>query len=66
MFFFKIKVPSTSKPGEFVNFRAILLTRCQKEFEKDKTNEDDIEKMRVALKDEKEVIISGYVMLMKI
>ena len=33
------KVPSESKQGEFVNFRAILLTRCQREFEKDKSSE---------------------------
>ena len=33
------KVPSESKPGESVNFRAVLLTRCQREFEKDKSSE---------------------------
>lgn len=44
-------MPSTKKSGEFVNFRAILLTKCQKEFEKDKAAEDDIEALRVKLKD---------------
>ena len=33
------KVPSESKQGETVNFRAVLLTRCQREFEKDKSSE---------------------------
>ena len=33
------KVPSESKPGESVNFRAVLLTLCQREFEKDKSSE---------------------------
>ena len=48
----QIKVPSTEKSGEFVNFRAILLTRCQLEFEKDKDAEDKIEKLRAAMKEE--------------
>eukprot|EP00105_Crassostrea_gigas_P039442 XP_019923590.1 PREDICTED: eukaryotic translation initiation factor 4 gamma 3 isoform X4 [Crassostrea gigas] len=39
-----IKVASTSKQGEYVNFRAILLTRCQKEFDKDSVKE--MEEMR--------------------
>ncbi|XP_055958553.1 eukaryotic translation initiation factor 4 gamma 3 isoform X2 [Patella vulgata] len=32
----QLKVPSDSKPGEKINFRVILLTKCQREFEKDK------------------------------
>jgi hypothetical protein len=48
-------VPSTEKSGEFVNFRAILLTRCQLEFEKDKDAEDKIEKLRAAMKEETDV-----------
>ncbi|XP_053728460.1 eukaryotic translation initiation factor 4 gamma 1-like isoform X1 [Synchiropus splendidus] len=35
-----LKVENTDKPGEFVNFRSLLLHRCQKEFEKDK--DDDV------------------------
>ncbi|XP_045188996.2 eukaryotic translation initiation factor 4 gamma 1-like isoform X1 [Mercenaria mercenaria] len=31
-----LKVPSDSKSGEFVNFRAVLLDRCQKEFSKNR------------------------------
>ncbi|XP_053379565.1 eukaryotic translation initiation factor 4 gamma 1-like isoform X2 [Mercenaria mercenaria] len=33
------KVQSDSKPGEMVNFRAVLLTKCQREFEKDNSSE---------------------------
>jgi hypothetical protein len=39
LFSFQSKVQSESKPGEMVNFRAVLLTRCQREFEKDKSSE---------------------------
>ncbi|XP_062567019.1 eukaryotic translation initiation factor 4 gamma 1-like isoform X2 [Saccostrea cucullata] len=46
-----IKVPSTSKSGEFVNFRAILLTRCQKEFEKDKDSEKEMEERRKVIEE---------------
>uniref|UniRef100_A0A9J7ZUA7 Eukaryotic translation initiation factor 4 gamma, 1a n=1 Tax=Cyprinus carpio carpio TaxID=630221 RepID=A0A9J7ZUA7_CYPCA len=35
-----LKVPTTDKPGVTVNFRKLLLNRCQKEFEKDK--DDDV------------------------
>ncbi|VDH90680.1 translation initiation factor 4G [Mytilus galloprovincialis] len=50
----QIKVPSTKKSGEFVHFRAILLTKSQKEFENDKSAEDDIEELRLKLKDAEE------------
>ncbi|XP_060075672.1 eukaryotic translation initiation factor 4 gamma 3-like isoform X2 [Ylistrum balloti] len=49
-----IKVPSKTKQGEFVNFRAILLTRCQKEFEKDKDTEQEMERRRKEIKEAKE------------
>lgn len=32
------------KPGSTVNFRKLLLNRCQKEFEKDKADDDVFEK----------------------
>lgn len=32
------------KPNSTVNFRKLLLNRCQKEFEKDKVNDDVFEK----------------------
>ncbi len=35
----QMKVPTTDKPGVTLNFRKLLLNRCQKEFEKDK---DDV------------------------
>ncbi|XP_055958560.1 eukaryotic translation initiation factor 4 gamma 1 [Patella vulgata] len=42
-YFIQLKVPSDSKPGEKVNFRVILLTKCQREFEKDEDVEIDLE-----------------------
>lgn len=40
LLFSQLKVPTTDKPGVSVNFRKLLLNRCQKEFEKDK--DDDV------------------------
>uniref|UniRef100_A0A674AUM5 Eukaryotic translation initiation factor 4 gamma 3 n=1 Tax=Salmo trutta TaxID=8032 RepID=A0A674AUM5_SALTR len=34
-----LKVPMTDKPGTTVNFRKLLLNRCQKEFERDKVDD---------------------------
>ncbi|XP_072334636.1 eukaryotic translation initiation factor 4 gamma 3 isoform X19 [Scyliorhinus torazame] len=34
-----LKVPMSDKPGASVNFRKLLLNRCQKEFEKDKADD---------------------------
>lgn len=34
----------TDKPSNTVNFRKLLLNRCQKEFEKDKVDDDAFEK----------------------
>ncbi|XP_060794241.1 eukaryotic translation initiation factor 4 gamma 3 isoform X2 [Neoarius graeffei] len=39
-----LKVPMADKPTSTVNFRKLLLNRCQKEFEKDKVNDDVFEK----------------------
>ncbi|XP_053176473.1 eukaryotic translation initiation factor 4 gamma 1-like isoform X2 [Scomber japonicus] len=39
-----LKVQTTDKPGATVNFRKLLLNRCQKEFEKDKDNDEIFEK----------------------
>lgn len=50
----QLKVPSETAAGTFVNFRAILVTRCQKEFEKDKDNQIEIDKKRKELDDAKE------------
>ncbi|KYO37535.1 eukaryotic translation initiation factor 4 gamma 3 [Alligator mississippiensis] len=39
-----LKVPTTDKPAVTVNFRKLLLNRCQKEFEKDKDDDEIFEK----------------------
>ncbi|KAM9224288.1 eukaryotic translation initiation factor 4 gamma 1 isoform 2-T3 [Dugong dugon] len=39
-----LKVPTTEKPAMTVNFRKLLLNRCQKEFEKDKDDDEVFEK----------------------
>lgn len=52
MFFFlflQLKVPMADKPGSTVNFRKLLLNRCQKEFEKDKADDDVFEKKQKEL-----------------
>lgn len=49
-----IKVVSTSKQGEFVNFRAILLTRCQREFENDKDLGKEMQKRRKIIAETKD------------
>lgn len=46
-----IKVASTSKQGEYVHFRAVLLTRCQKEFEKGKDSEKEIRKRKEVIEE---------------
>ncbi|XP_037538145.1 eukaryotic translation initiation factor 4 gamma 1a isoform X2 [Nematolebias whitei] len=52
-----LKVPTSDNSGSFVNFRKLLLNRCQKEFEKDQDDDEFFEKkqkeMEVA-KDEEE------------
>lgn len=35
----QLKVPMTDKPSTTVNFRKLLLNRCQKEFERDKVDD---------------------------
>uniref|UniRef100_A0A3Q1JN40 Eukaryotic translation initiation factor 4 gamma, 1a n=1 Tax=Anabas testudineus TaxID=64144 RepID=A0A3Q1JN40_ANATE len=52
-----LKVPTSDKPGVFVNFRKLLLNRCQKEFEKDQDDDEFFEKKQKemeASKDERE------------
>ncbi|GLD51099.1 eukaryotic translation initiation factor 4 gamma 1-like isoform X4 [Lates japonicus] len=39
-----LKVPTSDKPGIYVNFRKLLLNRCQKEFEKDQDDDEIFEK----------------------
>ncbi|XP_030073011.1 eukaryotic translation initiation factor 4 gamma 1 isoform X2 [Microcaecilia unicolor] len=44
-----LKVPTTDKPGVTVNFRKLLLNRCQKEFEKDQDDDEEFEKKQKEL-----------------
>ncbi|CAJ1066076.1 eukaryotic translation initiation factor 4 gamma 1-like isoform X4 [Xyrichtys novacula] len=44
-----LKVQATDKPGTTVNFRKLLLNRCQKEFEKDKDDDEIFEKKQKEL-----------------
>uniref|UniRef100_A0A3Q0S2K1 Eukaryotic translation initiation factor 4 gamma, 1a n=1 Tax=Amphilophus citrinellus TaxID=61819 RepID=A0A3Q0S2K1_AMPCI len=44
-----LKVPTSDKPGVFVNFRKLLLNRCQKEFEKDQDDDEIFEKKQKEL-----------------
>ncbi|OCT78445.1 eukaryotic translation initiation factor 4 gamma, 1 S homeolog isoform X2 [Xenopus laevis] len=44
-----LKVSTTDKPGVTVNFRKLLLNRCQKEFEKDKDDDEVFEKKQKEL-----------------
>ncbi|XP_074507085.1 eukaryotic translation initiation factor 4 gamma 1-like [Sebastes fasciatus] len=49
-----LKVPTSDKPGVFVNFRKLLLNRCHKEFEKDQDDDDIIEKKQKEIEAAKE------------
>ncbi|KAG5282217.1 hypothetical protein AALO_G00053560 [Alosa alosa] len=44
-----LKVPMADKPNSTVNFRKLLLNRCQKEFERDKVDDDVFEKKQKEL-----------------
>ncbi|XP_061684261.1 eukaryotic translation initiation factor 4 gamma 1-like isoform X4 [Syngnathoides biaculeatus] len=56
-----LKVQATNKPGDTVNFRKLLLNRCQNEFEKDKDDNKIFEKkqreLEAAEEDEKQRLI---------
>uniref|UniRef100_A0A3Q1ALL0 Eukaryotic translation initiation factor 4 gamma 1 n=1 Tax=Amphiprion ocellaris TaxID=80972 RepID=A0A3Q1ALL0_AMPOC len=47
-----LKVQTTDKPGATVQFRKLLLNRCQKEFEKDKDDDEIFEKKQKELEAE--------------
>ncbi|CAJ1072258.1 eukaryotic translation initiation factor 4 gamma 1a isoform X4 [Xyrichtys novacula] len=49
-----LKVPTTDKPGQTVNFRKLLLNRCQKEFEKDQDDDEIFEKKQKEMEAAKE------------
>lgn len=45
----QLKVPMADKPGTTVNFRKLLLNRCQKEFERDKMDDAVFERKQKEL-----------------
>uniref|UniRef100_A0A671RWK7 Eukaryotic translation initiation factor 4 gamma, 1a n=1 Tax=Sinocyclocheilus anshuiensis TaxID=1608454 RepID=A0A671RWK7_9TELE len=45
----ELKVPTSDKPGVTVNFRKLLLNRCQKEFEKDQDDDEIFEQKQKEL-----------------
>lgn len=49
----------TDKPSNTVNFRKLLLNRCQKEFEKDKVDDDAFEKKHRELEAATSVSVSA-------
>lgn len=49
VFLVQLKVPTSDKPGVYVNFRKLLLNRCQKEFEKDQDDDEIFEKKQKEL-----------------
>ena len=51
----QLKVPTTDKPCQTVNFRKMLLDRCQIEFEKDHDNDELFEKKQKELDTASEV-----------
>ena len=54
---FKLMVPGAASQGGAptgtVEFRKVLLTRCQREFEKDRTAEDKLSDLRKKVEEEK-------------
>lgn len=62
--FFQLKVPTSDKPGVFVNFRKLLLNRCQKEFEKDQDDDEIFEKKQKEIEAAKDVRNSIFYSLM--
>lgn len=57
--FLQLKVPTTDKPTVTVNFRKLLLNRCQKEFEKDKDDDEIFEKRQKEMDDASAVSWGG-------
>ncbi|KAK9515856.1 hypothetical protein VZT92_026458 [Zoarces viviparus] len=49
-----LKVPTSDKPGVSVNFRKLLLNRCQKEFEKDQDDDEMFQRKQKELEAAKE------------
>ena len=51
----KVDVATEEGKPKVVTFRRVLLTKCQQEFEKDKKDDEDREKMLAAIKDTEDV-----------
>ena len=58
--YLQVKVPMTDKPSETVGFRKLLLNRCQREFEKDKDEEIDLEKLQKLIDEADGVSICNF------
>lgn len=56
-------MPTTDKPTVTVNFRKLLLNRCQKEFEKDKDDDEIFEKRQKEMDDASAVSWDGRLQL---
>lgn len=57
----QLKVPSSDKPDVSVNFRSLLLDRCQKEFEREKNDCETLDRKQNevdAAKDVRDVVLS--------
>lgn len=55
VFLLQLKVPTTDKPGIYVNFRKLLLNRCQKEFEKDQDDDEILDRKQKEMEASKDV-----------
>ena len=52
----KVEVPPESEgKAKVITFRRVLLTKCQQEFEKDKKDDEEREKMLNAIKETEDV-----------
>ena len=50
-----MEVPTEEGKPKVITFRRVLLTKCQQEFEKDKKDDEDREKMLSAIKETEDV-----------
>lgn len=55
-----MRVTTSDKPGATVNFRKLLLNRCQKEFEKDQDDDEIFETKQKELDASKDVSVNFY------
>ena len=55
----KVEVPAEAEgKAKVITFRRVLLTKCQQEFEKDKKDDEEREKMLSAIKETEDVSTS--------